>query len=176
MYVPSFSRLGYLLPLVVLSLLVAGCGAAATATPAPTASVQRPDTNASSVFEHLRAVNYQDDWKLWPGKGKLYQGTEPHGMLLTTYLNDVAVNGLSGDATSFPDGSIIVKENYTPNAVLAATTVMYKVAGYNAEHNDWFWAKVLPDGTVEAEGQVESCQTCHGAKKDNDYIWTSPLN
>jgi hypothetical protein len=176
MYVPSLFRVRYLLLLGVLSLLAAACSPAATATPTPAAGAQRPDTNASSVFEHLRTANYQETWQLWPDKGKLYQGAEPHGMLLTTYLNDVAMSALSGDASSFPDGSIIVKENYTPDGVLDATTVMYKVAGYNAEHNDWFWAKVLADGTVDAEGQVEGCQACHMSKRDNDYIWTSPLN
>jgi hypothetical protein len=97
-------------------------------------------------------------------------------MLLTTYLNDAAFMALTGEAGSFPDGSIIVKENYTPDGALDATTVMFKVAGYNPEHNDWFWAKVLADGTVEAEGQAEGCQACHSQERDNDYIMTEPIN
>ena len=52
---------------------------------------------------------------------------------------------------------------------------MYKKSGYNPEHNDWFWAKVLAYGTVEKEGMVEGCQTCHGDARDNDYVWTGPL-
>ena len=74
-----------------------------------------------------------------------------------------------------PDGAIIVKENYTPEGVLDATTVMYKVAGYNPEHNDWFWTKVAADGTIKKEGKVGGCQSCHGAQKDNDYILTGAI-
>ena len=51
---------------------------------------------------------------------------------------------------------------------------MYKRTGYNPDHNDWFWLKVLADGTVEKEGMVMGCQECHGDVKDNDYIWDRP--
>ena len=44
-----------------------------------------------------------------------------------------------------PDGAIIVKENYTAKGELQANTVMYKKSGYNPEHNDWFWLKVLDE-------------------------------
>ena len=49
---------------------------------------------------------------------------------------------------------------------------MYKKSGCNADHNDWFWLKVLADGTVDKQGKVEGCQTCHGEVADNDYVWT----
>ncbi len=52
---------------------------------------------------------------------------------------------------------------------------MYKKSGYNPDHNDWFWLKVLADGTVEKQGKVEGCQTCHGEVADNDYVWTGRL-
>ena len=72
-------------------------------------------------------------------------------------------------------GAIIIKENYTPAGELAANTVMYKKSGYNLEHNDWFWLKVLADGRVEKEGMVEGCQNCHGDVAENDYVWTGSL-
>ena len=131
-----------------------------------------PDTTAASVVAYLDEVDYQASWETWPGLPEKYQGTEPHGFLLTTYLNSAALAVVKDGSSSMPDGAILVKENYTPEGVLAATTVMYKKAGYNPDHNDWFWAKVLADGTVEKEGQVEGCQTCHGGAKDNDYVMT----
>jgi hypothetical protein len=96
-------------------------------------------------------------------------------LLLTTYLNPAAFDALDGKEGIMPDGAIIVKENYTADGVFDANTVMYKKAGYNAEHNDWYWLKVLADGTIAKEGKVEGCQACHGAVKDNDYIQTGPL-
>ena len=120
-------------------------------------------------------MDYEESWELWPGLGEKYPGSEPHGMLLTTYLNPAAYEALTGKKGSMPDGAIILKENYTPEGELAATTVMYKKSGYDPEHNDWFWLKSLADGTVEKEGMVEGCLTCHGDVSNNDYVWTGPL-
>jgi hypothetical protein len=129
-----------------------------------------PGTTSSSLLGYLEGVDYQnnDDWKLFPGSTEKYAGTDPHGMLLTTYVNPAAFEAIEAGETS-PSGSIIVKENYTPEGVLAATTTMYKSEGYNPDHNDWYWIKVLADGTVEKEGQVMGCQDCHVDARD--YIW-----
>ena len=94
-------------------------------------------------------------------------------MLLTTYLNPAALTGKAG---RMPNDAFIVKENYTAEGEFAANTVMYNKEGYNPHHNDWFWLKVLADGTVEKEGRVEGCQACHGQAGANAYIWTGPLN
>ena len=138
--------------------------------------VALPDTTAASVWAYLGEVDYRENWHLWPEKGELYPGTEPHGMLLTTYMNDVAREALTNKTGSFPAGAVIVKENYMPDSTLAAVTIMYKVEGYNADHNDWHWVKRLVDGTVAAEGRVEGCQNCHGGVQANDYIFTASLS
>ena len=80
---------------------------------------------------------------MWPDLGEKYSAKEPHGMLLTTYLNPAALDGLLSKEGSMPDGAIIVKENYTAEEELQANTVMYKKSGYNPEHNDWFWLKCV---------------------------------
>lgn len=132
-----------------------------------------PEPDAQAVWNYLQQNDYQEDWALWPGTSKLYEGTEPHGMLLTTYVNPTAADALSGLTGQLPRGSIIVKENYKPTEELAAVTVMYKAfEGYNSDHNNWYWLKRLADGTVEASGRVESCQTCHGVS-DTDYLRTA---
>lgn len=59
-----------------------------------------------------------------------------------------------------------------PDSTLAATTVMLKAPGYDAEHADWFWAKYAPDGSVQASGRVETCAGCHAAAKSYDYLMT----
>ncbi len=105
---------------------------------ADVADAQQPDTTGAALWAHLNAVSYQANWQTWPGKGKLYQGKEPHGMLLTTYLNDVAYDALTNKAGLFPAGAIITKENYKPDSTLAAVTTMYKVTGYNAEAGNGF--------------------------------------
>lgn len=134
-----------------------------------------PKPEAASVWSYIESHDYRENWGYWPGKGALYKGQEPHGALLTTYVNDLAKDALTNKADKMPHGSVIVKENYGPDKKLAAITVMYKAEdGYNPEHNDWFFMKRLADGTVEASGRVDSCQSCHRSSK-RDYLMT-PLS
>ncbi len=161
---PTARRIFWLPALAILSaiLALAACGG----TDAP----ELPSTDSESVIAYLEEVDYQnnDEWSLFPGSTEMYPGTDPHGMLLTTYVNQMAFDAIEAEGTT-PSGSIIVKENYTPEGVLAATTTMYKVSGYNPDHNDWYWLKVLADGTVEKEGMVQGCQDCHVDVRD--YIF-----
>lgn len=141
-----------------------------------------PDTTGAAIWAHLQESDYADAWELWPDKGRNYPGQEPHGAQLTTLLNDVAYEALMSDAGEFPDGAIVVKQNFSPEGELAAVTTMYKVDGYNPDHADWFFTKHLasgeldttPDG-MEMEGRLQGCQSCHMAKQDNDYIYTGEL-
>ena len=128
-----------------------------------------------ALWNHLKEKDYTKKWKMWPGKAALYKGTEPHGVFLTTYVNGRGYKAIEKKAGMLPVGSIVVKENYSPDKKLMAYTVMYKVKGYNPQAGDWFWAKYTPDGKIEAEGKVEMCINCHSKKKDNDYVFTSPL-
>jgi hypothetical protein len=152
-----------------------GCSGGQERADLSDAQAAMPDTTAASVWAHMQDAGYRS-WALWPEKGRLYTGGEPHGMLLTTYINDLAAQALAGTATRMPAGAVIVKENYMPDSTLAAITIMYKSPGYNPEHNDWFFIKRLADGTVEASGRLAGCQGCHGARRDNDYILTADLN
>jgi hypothetical protein len=131
-----------------------------------------PATDGAALHKYITKTSPYTQWALWPGKGKLYKGTEPHGAFLTTYLNDKAAGGLKMRSEGMPIGSIIVKENYTPAKKLAALTVMYKTEGYNPDAGDWFWAKYAPDGTVQAEGKVAACIGCHQVAKARDYLMT----
>lgn len=158
---------------LVAAALLAACGGAEEEQPMEEGQeMALPDTTAQAVWNYLETADYAANWNMWPGKEPLYAGTEPHGMLLTTYVNDVASEALANWQQSMPAGAIIVKENYMPDSTLAAVTVMYKSPGFNPEHNDWWFLKRLADGTVEAAGRVEGCQNCHGAARANDYIMT----
>ncbi len=129
----------------------------------------------ADLWEHLQKEDYRKSWKMWPGKAALYPGKEPHGSLLTTYVNDVAYKAITEKKGVLPEGAIVAKENYSGDKKYMALTVMYKVKGYNTPANDWFWVKYTPEGKIEAEGKSDMCIKCHGQKQDNDYIWTGPL-
>ena len=103
-------------------------------------------------------------------------------MLLTTYLNDLALQALNSGASRMPPGAIVVKDNFTPDRTLAAVTTMFKVEGYNPDANDWFFTKHLPDGALDRtpdgmalEGRLMGCTNCHRSVQANDYLFTGPL-
>ena len=164
-------------PALALALLLAACAPSAPATPTPTPTpTLDPDAQmAAELWQRLQAAGYRDGWATVPGKGTLYTGQPPHGALLSTYLSPEAAQAMKRKAGEMPDGAIIVKENYSPDRSLDALTVMYKEAGYDPEHNDWFWAKYGPNGEVQAAGRVRDCLACHAAVQSNDSIFTFPL-
>ena len=120
--------------------------------------------------------------------GYPYEGVEPHGALLETFYTKAAINGHTG--------TLVVKRNYGPADVdydqvigdpaghLGAVTVMFqREDGYDADNQDWFWVKYLPDGTLDknpngtslagrvAKGADVGCIACHSG--EDDYIFTS---
>jgi hypothetical protein len=115
-----------------------------------------PGPDAGQLNEYIVRYNPYTSWDLWPNKGRLYRGTEPHGSLLTTFVNDSAYYSIKNKAP-MTDGAIIAKENYTADKKFVALTVM------------------APDGKVLASGKVKGCIQCHSAKKDNDYIFTGKV-
>ena len=117
-----------------------------------------------------------------------YEGIDPHGALLETFYTEATVGGHTG--------ALIVKRNYGPADVefdeviadptghLSAVTIMFqREVGYDADNQNWFWVKYLPDGTLDknpsgislagrvAKGADVGCIACHSA--EDDYIFTS---
>ncbi len=134
-----------------------------------------PGPDAVKLYEYITKGNPYDKWELWPGKGRLYEGKEPHGSFLTTYVNNHAYFSVKDKKGKMADASIIVKENYSAEKKLSALTVMYKIKGYNPSAGDWFWAKYEPYGKVLVSGKVEACVSCHGSHKANDLIMTEKI-
>jgi len=129
----------------------------------------------AAIWSLLKQMDYSKKWRMWPAKTSLYPGKEPHGALLTTYVNIPAFMAIAGKKGMLPNGSMVVMEDYSTDKKLSDITVMFKVQAYNPEAGDWFWAKYAPDGKIEAEGKVDTCIKCHGQNKDNDYVMTGPL-
>jgi len=139
-----------------------------------------PD-NAAELGPELNDMNLAGDgmMRTFP-----YEGVAPHGMMLETLYTEATVGGHTGD--------LVIKRNYGPEGVtgdevlsnpdkhLGAVTVMFRrEAGYDADNADWFWAKYLPDGSLDknpkgmslagrvAKGADQGCIACHtGAGED----------
>ncbi len=118
-----------------------------------------------------------------------YSGIHPHGAVLTTAKTRIQVGS--------DVGTVIVKNNYggdgvspqtvanEPEKYLAAVTVMFERPGYDPDNNDWFWAKYLPDGSLDknsmgiqlagqiAKGDTEAgCIACHRAAPGGDMVFS----
>lgn len=135
-------------------------------SPAPAA----PDTTGRALWAYVEAAKYRS-WPLWPGKEEFFEGEEPHGALLTVYVDSSVYRALEAGATTMPPRSIIVKENFGPDRKLRAHTIMYKVPGFSPEHRDWFWGQFGPDGKVLAAGRVQLCWQCHDVARKYDDLW-----
>lgn len=138
---------------------------------------------AAKLWQKIQNDKYTENYKFWPGKDKMYEGTHPHGAFLNTYLNDTAYKGLKSGEKTLPYGSIVIKENYMPDKKLAAVTVMKRVKDFNPEAGDWYWVKYKPNGephTMEMNGKempiagkAPGCIGCHSASVAGiDYIMT----
>jgi len=143
-------------------------GAAARDTGA--APADPPDTTGQALWAYVTKADYTS-WPLWPGKKPFFRGEEPHGALLTVYVDPAVYRALTRRDSVMPAGSIIVKENFGPDRKLRAHTIMYKVPGYSPEHRDWFWGQYAADGKVLAAGRVPMCWQCHDVAAHYDDLW-----
>ena len=117
-----------------------------------------------------------------------YKGAPPHGMILELTEKKVTIDGVTG--------ALVVKKNYggngltvddvinDPKKYLKAVTIQFKrEAGYDAENKDWFYAKYLPDGSLDknpkdmklagrvAKGAPTGCIACHKSAPGGDFIF-----
>lgn len=147
--------------------------------------LKAPDEIAADLWKLINSENYRDRWKMWPGTDPLHKGSDPHGALLTTYINSIGYKAVAKKQSESPPGTIIVMENYTQDKTLGAINVMYKLVGFDPEHGNWFWVKYAPDGkpmtaekggaTITLAGKVTECIDCHSSSSSGtQYIMTNP--
>ena len=136
-----------------------------------------PSSFEQKLWGYLLRAKYRN-WAPVPGKSDaMYEGQSPHGAFLKMYLNRKA----AGNPSTLPNGSIIIKENFSPTKSLAAITVMYRTKGYNPESGDWYWVKYNPDGSVANKttekgvmrlgGRVGGCIDCHSGADGGDFAF-----
>lgn len=92
------------------------------------------------------------------------------------YVNDIAKEALLGTAPyNFPEGSVIVKEQFADQADWeanrkAAHTVSIKVAKTDELTKDnWIWA----DSYKGVAGESAFCAGCHSIAAKSDFVFTT---
>lgn len=109
------------------------------------------------------------------------QQAAPHiQYYLTVYVNDLGKPVVAESKPKFPVGTVLVKEKLstptTPKPELL--TAMVKLEpGYDPEHGDWEYFVLAGDARkITARGKLETCRSCHDARKDTDYAFLSYLS
>ena len=108
-------------------------------------------------------------------------GNSPHGSFKLRF-NNIAQTVLDSlgelpTGSSFPDGSIIVKEIYK-NTNLDLYAIMKKDPSNGNANNDWVWAEYDPDGStvISLSTQGSSCVGCHSQTPNRDFTRTFDLH
>lgn len=118
------------LGVLLFALMISGAGSLFAGdmkgAETPMGPAGMPAADAAALWSYIHSTSPYWNWAQWPGKSGLYEGREPHGMLLQTFVNEVAQSGILGKTGSVGDHGIVVKENYKPDKTLAAITVMYR--------------------------------------------------
>ena len=163
--------------------LLAGLFLTTRPSPATAQSGSRAGQSAQKfetrMWQWLARSKYQQ-WAHPQGQnGDFYPGKSPHGMFLKMYLNSTA----AADQGHFPQGSVIVKENFSPDKKLMSVTVMYRTKKYDPEHGNWWWAKYMPNGMIAKAppekgsmrlvGKVKPCIMCHSGADGDDMVFTN---
>lgn len=136
----------------------------------------KDNISGSALWNRITKETNYENYSYWPEHEGLHPGQSPHGTLHKIYVNNRLLAALPSADRIAPYGSIIVKENYTPDEILDKLTVMIKVKDYNPDGGDWFFAAISSDGKVLKEGVPKGCFSCHEGMRDNDYIIVRELD
>lgn len=101
--------------------------------------------------------------------------SEPY---LRTRFNNIAStkldsNGRVMNGTTFPNGSVIVKELLNGDQSIARYAILFKdPTNEYADANGWVWGYVFPGGKVAASATERggACIGCHSQSGNIDYV------
>lgn len=95
---------------------------------------------------------------------------------LSNTLADKAILAAGGitRVKKYPNGSLVVKENFNKQKKEVAVTAMLKLSGFDAGDRDWVMASYKPSGQEVAFGRVDSCISCHVMVKKADFVFAPP--
>jgi hypothetical protein len=116
---------------------------------------------------------------IMPGSHALQPGSRLVDFYTTDLSNKVDTEkiklaGSIVDVTKYPDGSLLVKNNYKKNHELGSITAMLKLTGYDKANRNWVMAAYSPTGKVIAYGKVASCDACHAFVAKSDFVFAPP--
>lgn len=164
--------------MIAITILATGCPeVVAPDSPDPDSMDSGTPPNAADLFSRITQEDPYTAWGQFPDAQGVLSAIPPHSPFARTWINDTITAALAEGAGVLPNDSIVVKELLATMdaAEPSSLTVMWKVADFDPNNNNWFWAEMTPDGTVMAEGKVASCIVCHTLVRNNDFIYLQGL-
>ena len=119
---------------------------------------------AQELWERVHAENYRS-WQRAPGFEVRRDSSAPHGGASEIFLNPTMADAVAAGATTFPVGSLIVKDGY---GGLESDATHKLVAAMEKREAGWYWAEWDSGSTGEAiySGSPSICTGCHESGRD----------
>lgn len=74
----------------------------------------------------------------------------------------------------YPNGALLVKENFNGHRRATGVTTMLKLPGYDRADRNWVMAAYTPAGRVIAYGKVPARIACHTVVSKQDFVSAPP--
>ena len=182
-------KLLLLTSLIFLAIVTSACRAteseqriavaapASTIAPTQTSLPPTPTSTPSAECNPDTPETFADYASWTKVNNKPIQG---HETWVDIYVNNFAAEiYLSASGDLFPTCAKIVKTHLeSPDSkAISAITVMVKMpAGYDPDHQDWWWGMYDRTGQVaEMSGKVQVCIACHQPVADADYVFSKAV-
>lgn len=116
---------------------------------------------AAQLLDEVQQMQYRS-WTRAPGYATRMPSTSPHGDEVDIFVNETVASALGASTvlTSWPVGSIIVKDGYASSGELEVIALLSK------EEEGWFWAEYDATGAPLYSGAPAVCTGCHGSGDD----------
>lgn len=183
---------------LLVGLVLSGCSAAKPAqgavnpspvvptkplpTQQPTQQPTPQPTSLPTATPEVDCIIGEDpsfaDYKTWTRlNGQPISG---HEKFVYVYVNELAKETyLSASGEPFPVCAKIVKEHLVSqnSQTVSEMTIMIKMpAGFDPEHNDWWWGLYDAAGkNAMMSGKVQVCIACHEPQADQDYVFSKEV-
>jgi len=177
---------------VVGVCVLVGAGAIVSGACSSGGAATGPDASCDEFLAPSDGTAFNNfcNWNSAPAMNSEDAGDGVHsGGPLTVYWNNSPHHG----STTFPKGTIILKESQESNSSMrTAFAMVNRGCGYNADGaTNWEWWSLADNGnctmTMLWRGPVPlmtevysgkpagDCNGCHGMVVDNDYVWDTAL-
>ena len=139
---------------------------AATPAPRPMALWQKVRVLRKSQALMIESTAYQ------PGS----RTVDAYTVDLANPLANEAIRKSGGIAKvrRYPNGALLVKENFNVHRRPTGVTAMLKLPGYDPADRNWVMAAYTPAGKLIAYGKVPACIACHTMVSKQDFVFAPP--